>query len=113
MNKSGQTAVYLLSLLLLLIGALILLFRAQVFSYLENYMSLDVSETSIRPSTEKVIDLDILEDARFKNMKNQVIYFDFNRLGRRQPENMENLDLPIFKPVYLRNSRPFHSDESL
>jgi len=110
MKKSGQAAVYLLSLLLLLIGGLIIFFRGEIFSYLENTMVPETIEIAIRPSTEKVIDLDIFEDPRFKNMKKQVIYFDFNRLGRTKPENMQELDLPIFDPVYLRNSRPFQAE---
>lgn len=113
MKKSGQAAVYLLSLLLLALGALIIFFRAPIFSYLENYMVPETPEVVIKASDQEVIDLEVFEDPRFKSMKNQVIYFDFNRLGRKKPEDKNVDNLPIFDPVYLRNSQPFQVDESL
>ncbi len=111
MKKFGQIAVYFLSLFLLAVGALIIFFRAPIFSYLEDYMVPETTELVVKPSAEKIIDLDIFENPKFKSMKNQVIYFDFNRLGRKKPSDENANNLPIFDPVYLRNSRPFHVEE--
>ncbi len=110
-NNYNSSLVYILSLFLLIIGALIVFFKADVFSYLENYMVPETSSVVIKASGQELIDLDILEDARFKSMENQVLYFNFNRLGRLKPEGFENSNLPIFDPVYLRNSAPFGSFE--
>jgi hypothetical protein len=108
MFRLGHTTTYLLFFILAILAALLFVFKDNVFIQAEKHLILDTSlQTSASLDKKDLIDLEIFEDKRLKSMERNVPYFDFHKLGRTKPADMETNNLPIFDPVSLRNNQPF------
>lgn len=110
MSSKHNSSIYILISLLLVVGILIFVFRSSLLSYLSHQVfgdSQSISERDLKPSANAVIELKLLDKESFNNLDNQVLYFDFNIIGKPVANNVTNTNLPNWKAVYRGNYNPF------
>lgn len=108
MSANRNSSLYIFLILLLLAGILLFIFRASVLSYFSGHIFGEenlVSEQVVSPSASAELDLEILNRTDLKSLSNKVLYFDFNVVGRPNPEN--NISTPNWSVVYRGNFNPF------
>jgi len=107
-----NSSIYLLVGLLIIAGILIFSFKNNLLSYL-SVQVFGANETgqelSLQASPSSVIDLGILENEQFKGLSDQVLYFDFNHVGKAvvNKNAAPGTSIPSWLPVYLGNANPF------
>lgn len=85
MRRGNSPALYLFLVLVLIIGVGIFFLRNQVIEMV-GQMTLapvtDILNQPVKTSNKEALDLKILEDKRFVNLKNQISNFDFDNFGK-------------------------------
>jgi hypothetical protein len=94
------------------VGILIFVFKNNLLSYLsEQVFGVDETgqELVLEASASSVIDMEILDNQQFKGLSNQVLYFDFNHVGKAviNKNAATGAKAPAWVPVYLGNANPF------
>lgn len=112
MSSKRNSSIYLLVGLLIIVGILIFVFKHSLLSYLSIQVFGDnegKQEISLQASSDNVVDLDILENQQFKVLEDQVLYFDFNYVGKAvvNKDVASGVSVPSWTPVYLGNANPF------
>ncbi len=102
----GNISTYFLISILVLISALLYIFRDDFLKQMENNYLGAKQDITISEGEKVDIDLEILSDSRLSQMKTNVPYFDFNSYGRKVPSGIDISNIPIFDPVHLGNNRP-------
>ncbi len=109
MSSRRSASIYILIATLLIVGILIFAFKDRLLSYLSARVfgaEQTTGETALRASAASVINLEILDNKNFEQLSDNVIYFDFNQVGKPVP-NSTNLQAPAWQAVYLGNANPF------
>lgn len=109
MSSRRSASIYILIGTLLVVGILIFAFKDRLLSYLSARVfgaEQTAGETALHASAASVINLEILDNKNFEKLSDNVIYFDFNQVGKPVPNNT-NLQAPAWQAVYLGNANPF------
>lgn len=113
MSSSRNASLYIFLSLMLLAGIAIFLFKQPLLSYLSGRVfgtnNVSFSEKSPSPSAT-AFNLKVLDNPDFQKLQDEVLYFDFNRVGKPVPQK-SGLSIPDWKPVYLGNANPFFVPE--
>jgi len=112
MTSKRNSSIYLLVGLLIIVGILIFVFKNNLLSYLSVQVfgaNKNSQEAPLQASAGSVIDLGILENRQFKGLSDQVLYFDFNYVGKAvvNKNAAPGTSIPSWLPVYLGNANPF------
>lgn len=106
-KKAGNITTYLMVFILLTIGVLTFIYRENLFFTVEDHFVSEVDIESINIPESELVDLSILEDDRFKNMRMRDIdYYDLDDLGELTEEEKEKYS-EMFEFVTIGNNRPF------
>ncbi len=109
MSVNRNSSIYILVGLLIIVGILVFVFRANLLTYFSNRVFGPdnlLKEIQLSPSASSNIDIKILERADFKKLSDQVPYFDFNVVGKPVPKG-SNLTTPNWPAAYKGNFNPF------
>lgn len=112
MSSKRSASIYILTGLLIAVGILIFAFREKLLSYLSFKVFGNIAasqEVALTASPSSLIDVKILENPSFQALKDRVLYFDFDKVGKpvlNQDANA-NLQAPVWQAVYLGNANPF------
>lgn len=112
MSSKRNSSIYLLVGLLIIAGILIFAFKNNLLSYLSMQVfgaNENNQEIPLEASASSIINVDILENQKFKDLSDHVLYFDFNYVGRAviNKNAPAGAKAPSWAPVYLGNSNPF------
>lgn len=112
MSSRRNASIYILVGLLLIVGILIFAFKDRLLSYVSVRVFGEAPtgvEAPLKASAASVINLQILENNRFRQLENKVLYFDFNTVGKPvvNPDYSGKIPAPSWQPVYLGNANPF------
>lgn len=109
MSANRNSSIYILVSLLIIVGILIFTFRSGLLAYMSDQVFGPgnlLKETVLSPSASANIDIKVLDRSDFKKLSDQVLYFDFNVVGRPVPQNSK-LTSPNWPAVYKGNFNPF------
>lgn len=85
MNQRKPIILYIFLGLIILGGVLLFFLRSWAFDLISN-SSLqglnDILNTPVRTNAQQALDLSLLQDKRFMNLKNQVVNFDYDNFGQ-------------------------------
>ncbi|MBN2884702.1 hypothetical protein JXE04_02140 [Patescibacteria group bacterium] len=112
MSFNRSSSIYLLIALLIIVGVFVFALKNNLLSYLSMQVfgsSELVQEMPLQADPDTVINLQVLDNNQFKDLYNQVLYFDFNYVGRPLINKNAQADVrtPTWSPVYLGNANPF------
>jgi hypothetical protein len=110
MSSRRSASIYILIACLLIVGILIFAFKDRLLSFVSERVfgvNSDLQDVSLEASAASVINLQVLAKEDFANLKNNVLYFDFNRVGKPLPSTVSGAQAPAWQPVYLGNANPF------
>jgi hypothetical protein len=109
MSVNRNSSIYILVGLLIIVGILIFVFRANLLAYVSDQVFGSdnlLKETTLSPSASANIDIKVLDRSDFKKLSDQVPYFNFNVVGKPVPKN-PNVSGPNWPPAYKGNFNPF------
>jgi len=112
MSSKRNSSIYLFIGLLIIAGIFIFIFKDNLLSYLsiqvfgENEIK---QEVPLQASADSLVNVEILDNQAFKTLNNQVLYFDFNYVGKAviNKNAPTGTKAPAWEPVYLGNANPF------
>lgn len=109
MSANRNSIIYVLVSLLIIVGILTFIFRSNLLAYVSGQVFGPgnlLKETALLPSASANIDIKVLDRSDFKKLSDQVLYFDFNVVGRPAPKDSQ-LTNPNWPAVYKGNFNPF------
>lgn len=109
MSFRRSASIYILVGTLLIVGILIFAFKERLLSYLSVRVfgeEQTAGESVLRASASSIINLEILDNKNFEKLSDNVVYFDFNQVGK-PVLSRPNLQAPAWQAVYLGNANPF------
>ena len=129
MRKNNSMTLYIFWLSILAIGGLMFLFRGQIVSYLGKAAITPSTDAnllnSVKKNNQDSLNLSILDDKRFVNLKNQTADFNFDNFNENSvigsdgtlvtnfgtsstsTEGLSSSTFKVLLPVTVGNNSPF------
>jgi hypothetical protein len=112
MSLHRSSSIYLLIGLLIIAGIFIFMLKNNILSFLsvQVFGSIElVQDAPLQAASDTVINLQIFDNKQFKNLSDQILYFDFNYVGKPlvNKNTQVGAKVPTWSPVYLGNANPF------
>lgn len=90
MSKGKSLILYIFLGLILLLGILMFALRLRFLDFISGGTFDSINEVltkSVTPNAKEALDLKLLEDKRFTNLRNQVVNFDYDNFGQNTAAN--------------------------
>lgn len=85
MNQRRPIILYIFLGLILVAGVLLFFLRSWAFDFISNNSLRelnDILNSPVKTNVQQALDLSLLQDKRFVNLKNQVVNFDYDNFGQ-------------------------------
>lgn len=96
-RSSYRTILYLTVVTLIVLGAVLFFFRDRALTYLSEQTKIQPVATSTKVvlSVKETLNTDVLKSARFKDLKDNVVNFDFDKVCLRPNVKTEATEVPL------------------